>query len=163
MAVDIFMVISTIKGESTDSQFPKSIQVGSWNWGMTQSGNTHNNTGSGAGKVSVGDLSFAKAVDSTSPTLAQACCNGTVFDSATLSMRKAGGTKPLPYLVITLKNILIANLQLGTSSSDDQQMETVTLNFGEFTYEYTSQASAGGSGATVSISWNIPGNSSTLT
>ena len=42
-------------------------------------------------------------------------------------------------------------------------METITLNFGEFSYEYTSQASSGGSGATVSMSWNIPGNSSTLT
>lgn len=163
MAVDIFMVISTVNGESTDAQFPKSIQVASWHWGMTQSGNTHSSTGSGAGKVSVGDLSFTKTVDSTSPTLAQACCNGTAFDKATLSMRKAGGTKPLPYLIITLKNILISNLQLGTSSGDDQQMETVTLNFGEFTYEYTSQASSGGSGATVSMSWNIPGNSSTLT
>ena len=45
MAVDIFMVISTVNGESTDAQFPKSIQVASWHWGMTQSGNTHSSTG----------------------------------------------------------------------------------------------------------------------
>jgi type VI secretion system secreted protein Hcp len=162
MAVDIFMVIDTVKGESTDAGFPGSIQVNSWNWGMTQSGNTHTSTGSGTGKVSVGDLSFVKAVDSTSPTLTQTCCNGTAFKTATLSMRKAGGASALTYLVITLKNVIISSVQLGSSSSDDQQMETITLNFGEFTYEYTSQASAGTGGATTSVTWNIPGNSPNL-
>ncbi|HVZ87485.1 MAG TPA: type VI secretion system tube protein Hcp [Polyangia bacterium] len=155
------MVIDTIKGESTDAGFAGAIHVSSWNWGMTQSGNTHTSTGSGMGKVSVGDLSFVKAVDSTSPTLTQACCNGTAFKTATLSMRKAGGTA-LVYLVITLKNVIISSVQLGSSSSDETQMETITFNFGEFSYEYTSQASAGTAGATTSVTWNIPGNSPNL-
>jgi type VI secretion system secreted protein Hcp len=163
MAVDIFMTIDTVKGESTDASFGGSIDVVSWNWGMTQSGNTHTSTGSGMGKVSVGDLTFVKAVDSTSPTLAQACCNGTVFKTATVSMRKAGGGAALPYLIIKLQNVIISALSLASSSSDEQQMETVTLNFGEFTYDYTSQASAGTGGATTSITWNIPGNSPNLT
>jgi type VI protein secretion system component Hcp len=58
--------------------------------------------------------------------------------------------------------VIISSVQLGSSSSDDQQMETITLNFGEFTYEYTSQASAGTGGATTSVTWNIPGNSPNL-
>lgn len=163
MPVDMFMQIDTVKGESADANFAGAIEVLSWNWGMTQSGSTHTATGSGLGKVNVGDISFVKAVDSTSPTLAQSCCNGVPFDKATLSLRKAGGSSALVYLVITLQNVIVSSVQLASSSTDEAQMETISLNFGEFTYEYTAQAAAGTGGATTSITWNIPGNSPTLT
>ena len=159
MAVDIFLVISTVTGESADKMYPGSIEVNSWSWGLTQSGNTHTKTGSGAGKVSVGDLTFVKTVDSTSPTLVQASCQGTAFQTATLYMRKAAGAAPLPYLVLTLTNVIVSSVQLATSTSDEQQMETITLNFGQFQYEYTAQTAAGGAGKATTVSWNIPANS----
>lgn len=159
MAVNIFMQISTVTGESIAKGFAGAIELAHWAWGMTQSGSTHSNTGSGTGKVSVADLSFTKAVDSTSPTLAQSCCNGMAFETATLTMCKAGGSAPLPFLILTLTNVLISSVQLASSATDEQQMETITLNFGQFKYDYTSQTAAGGAGKTVSMSWNIASNS----
>ena len=158
MAVDIFMQIEKVNGESTDHKFKGAIEVLHWSWGLTQSGTTHTGTGSGAGKVNVQDLSFTKFVDTASPVLLQKCCDGTPFTKATLTLRKAGAT-PLVYMVITLQNVLISSVSLATSASDDRQTEVVTLNFGQFSYAYTPQKPDGSGGAAITTTWNITGNS----
>jgi type VI secretion system secreted protein Hcp len=161
MAVDMFMQITKVTGESTDKQFAGAIEVVSWNWGLTQSGSAHSGTGSGAGKVHVNDLSFVKFVDTASPVLTMACCNGQAFPKATLSLRKAGASA-LVYLVVTLQNVMVSSVALATSGGDDRQTEVVSLNFSQFTYQYTPQKSDGTGGAAITVTWNIPGNTPTL-
>lgn len=161
MAVDIFLQIPKVNGESADSQFKGAIEVASWSWGMTQSGTTHSGQGSGAGKVNVHDLSFTKFVDTSSPVLMQSCCNGTPFPTATLTMRKAGA-KPLVYLVITMTNVLISSISHATSTTDDRQSEVITLNFGQLSYVYTPQKPDGSGGAAITTTWNIAANTPTL-
>jgi type VI secretion system Hcp family effector len=92
MAIDSFLKLGTLKGESVVKGFEDQVQVLAWSWGMSQSGTTHTAQGGGAGKVNVQDLSFTHYVDSASPNLIKACCTGEHFDSATLTMRKAGGS-----------------------------------------------------------------------
>src|SRR5260370_14178650 len=90
MAVDMFIKIDTIVGEAQDSKHKKEIDVLSWTWGMSNSGSAHSGGGAGAGKVNVQDLTFTKWVDTATPSLALACCNGEHFDNAVLVVRKAG-------------------------------------------------------------------------
>jgi type VI secretion system secreted protein Hcp len=159
MAVDIFLNIPKVSGESTDKQFAGQIDVVSWNWGMSQAGSAGTGTGSGTGKVNVQDLTLTKYVDKASPALMAACCGGTNYDPVVLTMRKAGGTNPLVYLVITLGKVTISGQSGATSSSDDRQTETITLHFATFKVDYTPQNADGTGGAAASMSWNIPGNS----
>jgi type VI secretion system secreted protein Hcp len=91
MAADMFMQIDDIKGESTDASHKDEIEVLSFGWATKQSGSAHSGTGAGSGKVSVGDLSFTKYVDRSSPVLFKLCCNGKHFQAAQLTIRKAGG------------------------------------------------------------------------
>src|SRR6266436_6443220 len=100
MAVDMFLKIDDIKGESLDHAHKDEIQVLSWSWGMTQSGATHEGAGSGAGKVNVQDLTFSHYVDTSSPNLIKFCCNGKHFKTALLTVRKAGGDKQVEYVKI---------------------------------------------------------------
>jgi type VI secretion system secreted protein Hcp len=158
MAVDIFLQIKQITGESTDAGFAGAIDIVSWNWGLTQGGSAGTGTGSGTGKVNVQDLTLTKYVDKSTPVLAGALCTGTSYPTVVLSMRKAGA-KPLVYMVITLGNVTVSGHTYGTSSSDDKQTETVTLHFGTFQIQYTPQNSDGSGGASVTHTWNIPGNS----
>ena len=68
MAVDIFLDIEGIKGESKDNKHQddrRSVLV----LGMSQSGTAHMGGGAGAGKVSVQDLNFTHYIDKSSPTL----------------------------------------------------------------------------------------------
>lgn len=157
MAVDMFLKIDDIKGESADKTHKESIDVLSWSWGLSQSGSTHVGTGGGAGKVNVQDLSFTKHIDSSSPNLMKMCCNGKHFKQALLTVRKAG-EHPLEYLKIKLVDVLISAVSTGGSGGEDRLTENVTLNFGKFEVIYTPQTATGAGGANITVAWNIPAN-----
>ena len=90
MAVDMFIKLDSIKGESTDKQYIGEIDVLAWSWGMSQSGTTHMGGGGGAGKASFQDLSFTKYIDSSTNALMTALAKGTHVKTAELLVRKAG-------------------------------------------------------------------------
>jgi type VI secretion system secreted protein Hcp len=46
MAVDIFLNIPKVSGESIDAQFAGQIDVLSWNWGLSNAGSAGTGTGS---------------------------------------------------------------------------------------------------------------------
>ena len=154
MAVDMFIKIDDIEGESSDDVHAGEIDVLAWSWGMSQSGTTHSGPGGGAGKVNVQDLSFTHYVDKASPNLMKMCCNGKHFEEATLVVRKAGET-PLEYLIITMKSGLVASVSTGGSGGEDRLTENVTLNFAEFKIEYVPQLADGSGDASVIAGWNI--------
>ena len=79
MAVDMFMKIKTITGESVDKKHKDEIDVLAWSWGMSQSGTTHMGPGGGSGKVNVQDLSFTKYVDGSSNALILSCCGEVIL------------------------------------------------------------------------------------
>ena len=157
MAVDMFIKLDDIKGESMDSKHKDEVQVLSWSWGMTQSGTTHGGPGGGAGKVNVQDLSFTKYVDTATPNLIKFCSSGKHFKEANLTVRKAGD-KPLEYLKIKLSEILISSISTGGSGGEDRLTENVTLNFAKFEVTYTGQKADGTGAAGISVTWNIPAN-----
>src|SRR5215472_8307072 len=99
MAVDMFIKIGVIKGESKDDTHKDEIDVLAWSWGESNSGTTHQGGGGGSGKVNVQDLSFTKWVDLSTASLMQACTTGQHIDTATLTVRKAGGGVPLEYII----------------------------------------------------------------
>jgi type VI secretion system secreted protein Hcp len=157
MAVDMFLKMDPLKGESKDSTHKQEIDVLAWSWGMSNSGSAHVGGGAGAGKVNVQDLSFTKYVDNSSPDLMLACCNGKHFDSALLTVRKAGET-PLEYLKITLTEILVTSVSTGGSGGEDRLTENVSLNFAKVKVEYAEQTATGGTGNKPSMGWNIASN-----
>lgn len=157
MAMDIFIKIGDLKGESIDDKHKDEIQLLAWSWGMSQSGTTHAGPGGGSGKVSVQDLSFTHYIDKVSPNLMLACANGKHFSEALLTVRKAG-EKPLEYLKITLTDLIVTSVTTGGSGGEDRLTENVSLNFAKFKVEYTPQKKDGSGDAPVTVGWDIAGN-----
>ena len=158
MAIDSFLKLGDLKGESQVKGFEAQIQLLAWSWGLSQSGTTHVGSGGGAGKVNVQDLSFTHHVDSASPSLILACCKGTHYPEATLTMRKAGGD-PLPYLTIKLTDLIVSSVSGGSSGGEDQQTESVSLNFAAFEYSYQPQDNKGAKkGGAIDVKYNIVKN-----
>ena len=156
MAVDMFLKLGDIKGESQAAGHTEEIEVLSWSWGCSQTGTTHSGTGGGTGTASVQDLSISKYVDKSSPTIVQSCCQGVHMPEAVLTLRKAGGNEPVEYLKITLKEVLVSSHSLG-SGGGDQVAENITLNFAQFNMEYQPQDNTGAKkGGAVTGKWNIP-------
>lgn len=158
MAVDFILELDGIKGESQDKDHKDKINIESWSWGMTQSGDTHLGTGSGAGKVNVQDLSLTKYADKSSPIIMQYCTQGKHIASGKLHCYKASGDSRVEYLLFEMKNIIVSSYQTGGSGGDDRQMESCSLNFGEYKETYTQQMADGSAGAKVEFGWKIPVN-----
>jgi len=157
MAVDMFIKLTDIEGESQDGAHEKEIDVLAWSWGMTQSGTTHMGGGGGGGKVNVSDLSFTKYIDSSSANLMLFCCNGKHVDEALLTIRKAG-EDPLEYLKIKMEDVIISSVSTGGSGGMDRLTENVTLNFSKVEVVYTPQAEAGAGDAEKTMTWDIAKN-----
>ena len=157
MAMDMYIKIGTLKGESRDKAHAGEIDVLAWSWGMSNSGSAHMGGGAGAGKVNVQDLSFTKYIDKASPDLMLACCNGKHYDTALLTVRKAG-EKPLEYLKITMTELMITSVSTGGSGGEDRLTENVTLNFAAVKVDYIEQTATGGTGDKPSMNWNIAEN-----
>jgi type VI secretion system secreted protein Hcp len=160
MAVDMFMKFdssSNITGEAQDKTHKGETDVLAWSFGMSNSGTTHMGQGGGSGKVNVQDLSFTKWVDSGSPALMLACCNGQHIPSALLTVRKAGKT-PLEYIKITLTEVMVVGVSTGGSGGEDRLTENVTLNFSKVQLDYTPQKSDGTADTVKSITWDIAAN-----
>ncbi len=58
MAVDYFLKLDGIDGESADSNHKNEIQIMSWSWGAANVSSVAGTGGSGAGKVSLGDFTI---------------------------------------------------------------------------------------------------------
>ena len=158
MAVDMFLQIPGVEGESGDSAHENEIDVLAWSWAMSQSGTFHLGGGGGAGKANFTDMSVTKWLDKSSAILMQMCGTGEHLDEATLFVRKAG-KDPLEYLIIKMKPVLVTAISTGGSGGEDRLTENVTLNFREFLVQYQPQALAGGAeGGTIDFGFNIAQN-----
>jgi type VI secretion system secreted protein Hcp len=157
MAVDMFLKLATIDGESTDSVHSGEIDLLSWSFAAHQTGTSNTGGGSGAGRVSIQDLTVTKKVDKASPTLFGLCCSGAHLESGTITVRKAGG-EAIEYLVVKMEHVLITGFQTTGSDGQDQIVEQVTLNFKRVGLVYTPQLDDGTGGPEVGKGWDIGGN-----
>jgi type VI secretion system secreted protein Hcp len=159
MAVDIFLKLGDIKGESADSKHAEEIDVLSWSWGMTQSGSMHVLGGGGSGKVNVQDVSLTKYIDKATPNLMAACCSGEHIPKATLTVRKAGGKEAVEYLIIEMEDVLVASVSTGGSGGEDRLTENIALNFSKFKVKYQPQDQTGAKkGGQITGGWDIAKN-----
>jgi type VI secretion system secreted protein Hcp len=158
MAMDQFIKISGIQGESNDHKHKGEIDVLAWSWGMSQAGSFGGQSGGGSGKVNVQDLSFTKYIDKSTPDLMLHCCNGKHIPDCTLVVRKAGGDNPLEYLTIKMSDVLVSSVSTGGSGGEDRLTENVTLNFAKVNLDYKEQTAQGGVGATPKMGWDVKAN-----
>lgn len=157
MAVDMFIKIGEIKGESRDSKYPGKdgwIDILAWSWGVSNSGTTHMGSGSGAGKANFQDISVTKYIDQASIDLMKSTAKGTHHGKASLVVRKAGD-KPLDYLIIDMEDVMITSYSTGGSGGEDRLTENVSINFDFFKIKYTEQLKTGGAGVTPEFQWSI--------
>jgi type VI secretion system secreted protein Hcp len=152
-AVDYFLKLEGIPGESNDSEHKDEIEVTSFSWGETNS--TALLDRAATGKVQMQDLSFAKPVDKASPKLLLACATGQHLKSAVLTARKAGES-PQEFLVLTLSDVIVTSYQTGGAAGGaNGTLDQVSLAFGRLQMEYRPQRPDGSLDAPITAAWDI--------
>lgn len=156
-AVDMFLKIPGIEGESQDKSHKDEIDVLAWSWGLSNSGTTHIGGGGGTGQANFQDLSVTKWLDASSPELMTRISTGQKLPSATLTVRKAG-SNPIEYYTITMTDVLVTSLSTGGSGGEDRLTENISLNFARVQLTYIQVLSSGAAGDPVEYDWNIAEN-----
>ena len=123
MAVDYFLNLATVPGESVAQNHSGEIQVLSWSWGGSQTSTVSATTGSGAGKVSLSDLNLMIE-----------------FETATLAAVKSGAGNA-NYMTFALTEVFIASLQF--SASGEVPSVSLSLTYKTFQMDYYSQDAEG--------------------
>lgn len=155
MSYDIHLKIEGVNGESRTKGFENWIDVLSWSWGASNSGSFHIARGGGSGKANFNDLSVTKYVDLATTELMKSVAQGVHFPKAKMVLRKAGGKKPVDYLVIDFEELMVTSLSTGGTGDEDRLTENITLNFAKFKLKYTEQLETGATGKTPDFAWSI--------
>ena len=155
MAVDYFLKIKGIEGESKDSKHTNEIDVLSFSWGETQTGTHAGGGGGGAGKVSMQDFHFVMKTNKASPKLLLACANGEHIPEAIMVCRKAGKDQQ-DFMKLKFYDLLVSSYQTGGSSTGDEiPMDQISLNYAKIEYEYRQQQPDGTLGGPIKAGYDL--------
>lgn len=157
MAVDMFLKIDGIKGESSDNKHPGEIEILSYSWGVSQHG-THN-TSAGGGRTTqradVSDFTITKTMDAASTNLFLACASGKHIPNVVLSLHRAGEDKQ-QYAQYTLSDVIVSSYQPGGASGGDVPMESISFNFSKIEMKYTQvDPKTGKASGNFSSGWDL--------
>src|SRR6266536_3251939 len=136
-AIDYFLKIDGIPGESTDAKHKGEIDVLSWSWGETQPIAGGGGGGGGAGRVEMTELHVSANLSKASPSLLLACASGKHIKNAVLTGRKAGKAQA-EFLTFSLSDVLVSSYQTGGATAE-APLDSISLNFSKIELTYKEQ------------------------
>lgn len=160
MAIDVYLQIDGIKGESNDDRHKDWIECLAVQFGVTQPRSATASTGGGhtAERCEHQDLTFSKLADLSSPILLQSCSAGKTIPRARLEFMRADGQgERIKYFEVELENVLIGNVNPAVAEGSIMQ-ENVGLKFSKVKWKYTQQKVGGGAGGNTSGGWDLAAN-----
>lgn len=159
MAVDMFLRIDGINGDSTDSKHKNWIEVQSFTHSINQkTGGASSAQGTlTGGRADHDDLSIVKRIDSATPVLAKYCCTGKPIPKIDLELCRAMGDKTC-FMKYTFEDAIISKVApQGSSEGDDLiPLEEIGIRYGLIRWEYTPTDPKGGgkTGAAIKAAWS---------
>lgn len=155
-AVDYFLKIEGIDGESRVEGHEEWIDVVSFTQTAASPGGTSTRGGGGgAGKVEFSDIMVMKQIDKATPKLMLACATGQHIPRARLVCRREGeGGQQEAFLEIHLENILITSWSTE-GHTEEHPMESISISFDRITLIYRTFHPTGELAAEVVRGWDI--------
>ena len=160
MAIDVYLQIEGIKGESTDDRHKDWIECLSVQFGVSQPRSATASTGGGhtAERCEHQDIALSKLADLSTPILLQTCSAGKTIPKAKLEFMRADGKgERIKYFEIELENVLIGAVS-PTVSEGAIMHENVKLKFSKIKWKYTQQKVSGGAGGNTAGGWDLATN-----
>lgn len=159
MAIDAYLQLGDIKGESADSAHKGWIECMTVNWHITQPKSATASTAGGhtAERAELSDIAFNKLCDLSSPLLAQYCAMGKTIPKARFEFFRADGNgERVKYYEIELEHVLIGHVGQGVAAGG--MTDNVGLKFAKAKWKYTQQKIAGGAGGNTAGGWDLTTN-----
>ena len=160
MAIDAYLQIDGIKGESTDDKHKDWMEIMHVAWGVHQPRAATLSTAGGhtSGRAELSNIKFDKLADIASPVLLQTCAAGRTIPKAVFEfMRADSDGKPIPYFRVELENVMISDV-VPNSGDGGTITEHVQLAYSKIKWTYTRQSIRGGVQGSTAGGWDLSGN-----
>lgn len=160
MAIDVYLHIDGIKGESADDRHIGWIECTSVHFGVAQPRSSTASTSGGhtAERAELKDILFSKLADLATPLLLQSCASGKTIATATFEfMRADANVARIKYFDIALENVLVGLVTPGIRPGALLR-ENVCLKFSRVKWTYTQQKIGGSSGGNTAGGWDLSAN-----
>ncbi|MDC8760548.1 Hcp family type VI secretion system effector [Janthinobacterium fluminis] len=160
MAIDVYLQIDGIKGESADDGHKDWIECKSATWSVAQPKSATASTSGGhtAERCQHGEVVITKIADLASPILLQNCSMGRTIPKAKLEfMRADGNGTRVKYFEIELENVLIGGV-CPSIHEGELLSEHVGLKYSKAKWKYTQQRIAGGVCGNTAGGWDLASN-----
>jgi type VI secretion system secreted protein Hcp len=157
-AMDFYLKIDGIPGESNDDKHQDEIEVLSWTWGATNTTTIVPGGGASAGRVDFQPLTITKYLDKSSPTLFLRTADGKFLQKAILTSERPGvGAGGFKFLVMTLESLFVTSYSVGAQANgeDNLPVENISFGFGKVRMEYFIQKADGSPGGSVVADWDL--------
>jgi type VI secretion system secreted protein Hcp len=138
-----------IQGEVLDPDFKGGFAIKSFTWGASNACTIGTATGgAGGGKCQFEKFQVTKDTDKATPLFFLTCACGGHFKTATLTLRKAGGTKGKSgsiYLVYTFYLVFVTKITWKGSGggNEDAPEEDLEFAYGAVQIQYNPQSASG--------------------
>jgi type VI secretion system secreted protein Hcp len=157
-AVDYFLKIAGIDGESPHDKHKGEIDIESWSWGETHPASpVGGGAGVGSGKVSMNDFTFTMKFNKASPKLFLACAAGEHIKSAWITAHRASAKASEYFLKWSFSDLLISSYLTG-GASGEAPVDSVSFNFSKIEVEYKEQKLDGTLAASIKAGWDLKKN-----
>jgi type VI secretion system secreted protein Hcp len=160
MAIDVYLQIDGIKGESTDDVHKDWIECKSVKFEVIQPKSATASTGGGhtAERCEHEDIVFTKIADLSTPLLLQNCSAGKTIPKAKFEFLRADGKgERVKYFEIELENLLISGVNPHVAEGDIMH-ESISLKYSKVKWKYTQQKIGGGTAGNTSGGWDLSAN-----
>lgn len=156
MAIDAYLHIEGIKGESADEKHRDWIEVSNVTGSVHQPRAATVSTAGGmtSGRAALSDITFAKLADMASPVLQQHSAMGKTIPKAVFEfMRADGDGRPICYYKVILENVMISGVTFDSRDGGTIK-EMVHLAYSKIKWEYIKQSIRGGAEGSTLGGWD---------
>jgi type VI secretion system secreted protein Hcp len=151
MAVDLFLKITGIQGDSTDAKHHGEIVVDSFSWGESAGATV---SGGGTPVTTPGEMFFTGAPSAAGPELFLACARRTLLPGAILTVR-AAGPRPVEILLIFFGALTISSYHVSASRGSAGPAEQFSIAPTRMKLEFNPQGPGGPTGLPVIAGWDF--------
>lgn len=156
MAIDVYLQIDGIKGESTDKDHKDWIECQAVSFEVLQpkSATASSAGGHTAERCEHKDIVISKLCDLATPLLLEQCSMGKTIPKATFNfMRADSDGKRVKYFSIELENLLISGVAPHVMEGSIMT-ESLSITYAKVKWKYIQQKISGGTGGNTAGGWD---------
>jgi type VI secretion system secreted protein Hcp len=152
----IYLKIKDIKGNCTEAGFIEQIKVDSFSHGLSnpltaRPGNTERTSDGPA----FSEMNFSKTMDSSSPSLYQACAGNQKLGEAVISVVRVEADKVMSTVQYTLGDAMISGISTSGSADGGLPQESFSINFTTITSSWTQQNADSTKKGVAPFGWDL--------